>query len=152
LKQKLAAAYVAVSGSPIDIERAIRILNASKKKLYALDQIERSLSNLRAIGVIIREDRAGPDKLYYTLNPYFYCNAPTFMRNALIRHLMSKDDGDVVHYSSDLSDSGPPRRVKTKAMLLLELAERNALLEDLLTLEGLPSDMVERAERLLESQ
>jgi hypothetical protein len=152
LIQKFAEAYLAMSGSQMDKERAMRILSASKKKLYAPDQIRRSLRNLRALGVIIGEDRAGPDKLYYTLNPYLYCNAPTFMRNALIRHLMFKDDGSVVHYSSDLSDAGPPRRRKTNDMLLLELAERNAFIEGLLKLGGLPVDVVEHAERLLENQ
>lgn len=149
LLEILAESRKAVTGNPINRDRATRILNASKKTSSSVEQVRRSISNLTALGVIIGYERAGPDKLYYILNPFLYCNAPTFMRNALIRFVTSPISGSVVNFSEDLSNTGPPRRRKTNADLIRELELKNDFINDVLAAQVLPEEMRERGHLLL---
>lgn len=147
--ETLAETYMTNTGGPIDRERANRILNFSTKKTYSVDQVKRSIGNIKALGVIVGHERAGPDKLYYVLNPFLYCNGPTFMRNALIRHLANTTTGSVVHFSEHLANSGPPRRRKTNSELILELEEKNAFIKSISDNHELSDEERERAHRLL---
>jgi hypothetical protein len=149
LLEILTEAYAAINGNPIDRDRAVRILNASTKSTYSVKQIKRSISRLKAIGVIIGSDRAGPDRLYYILNPFLYCNGPVYMRRALIRLLANPDTNSIRNFSEDLSNVGPPRRRKTNADLLRELDRKDSFIEDLLKVGELPEEMRQRGIGLL---
>ncbi len=146
----LAEAHSAILGIPIDRDRANRHLNASKKSRYRINQVRRSLSNLKALGVIIGREHAGPNRHYYILNPFLYCAGPTFMRNALIRHFTNPDTGGVVHFSDDLSNAGPPKRRKTNADLVRELSSKDGFINDVLENGELPEEMRQRGHRLLD--
>jgi hypothetical protein len=130
LLDKLAAASLSATGMQMDKERAREVLDASTKKSpYSINNVRRSISNLKCLGVIIDEAHAGPDKVYYVLNPYLYCNGPSFIRSALITHLDKRITGNVVRYSEDISQAQPVRRRKTNAELQHELALKNAFIE-----------------------
>ena len=149
LLETLAETFMTNTGGPINRDRADGILNFSKKKSYSVDQVKRSIGNLRSLGGIIGHERAGPDKLYYILNPFLYCNGPTFMRNALIRHIANPISGSVVHFSEDLANAGPPRRRKTNAELILELDQKNTFIKAVSENPVLPDEMRESAHHLL---
>jgi hypothetical protein len=145
----LSEAKNAITGEPIDRDRAARILNASKKSIYSVSQVERSISNLKALGIIIGDERAGPDSLYYILNPFFYCNGPVFMRNALIRLVTNTDTGGIINFSVDLTNVGRPRRRKTNAELIQELERKTTFINDVLKIQALPEEMYARGHQLL---
>jgi hypothetical protein len=149
LVEKLAEAYRPINGTPIDRERASRILNASNKSTYSIGQVKRSIANLKALGVIIGHERAGPDKLYYILNPFLYCNGPTYMRNALIRYLTDPVTSNVVQFSVDLANAGPPRRRTINADLIQELGLTKDFINDVLEIEVLPEEMRARGHQLV---
>ena len=152
LLEILTEAHAAINGNPIDKDRAIRILNASTKSSYSVKQIKRSINRLKAIGVIIGSDRAGPDRLYYILNPFLYCNGPVYTRRALIRLLANPDTNSIINFSEDLSNVGPPRRRKTNADLLRELDCKDRFIEDVLETGELPEEMHQRGHRLLDGE
>jgi hypothetical protein len=149
LIEVLAEANMAITGNPIDRDRAARILNASKKSIYSVNQVERSISNLKALGVIIGDERAGPDNLYYLLNPFFYCNGPIHMRNALIRVVTNSDTSGIVNFSVDLTNAGHPRRRTLNADLIRELGLMKDFINDVLEIQALPEEMRERGNQLL---
>ena len=146
----LTEAYSAINGIPIVKDRAVRILNASTKSSYSVKQIKLSISRLKSIGVIIGSKRAGPDRLYYILNPFLYCNGPVFMRSALIQLLNNPNTGSIIHFSEDLSNVGPPRRRKTNADLVRELIHKDNFIKDVLEIRELPAEMHQRGQRMLD--
>jgi hypothetical protein len=130
LPDKLAAANLAATGMQIDKERAMEVLSAStRRNSYSIKNVRRSISNLKCLGAIIDEAYAGPEKVYYILNPYLYCNGPLFIRGALISHLDKRITGSVIRYSSDISQAQPVRRRKTNADLQHELVLKNTFIE-----------------------
>jgi hypothetical protein len=122
------------------------------KSSYSVKQIKRSISRLKAIGVIIGSDRAGPDRLYYILNPFLYCNGPVYMRRALIPLLTNHDTNSVIHFSEDLSNVGPPRRRKTNPDLVRELEEKNDFIKDVLEIQELPEGIRNRGHLMLQDR
>lgn len=153
---KLAEATLAVTGKPIDRERARSLLNASTKQSYSVDQVSRSIRNLKRLGIITGRAHAGPDKWYFILNPFFYCNGPTFMRDALIHHLSTLPSDHTVSYSEDISQARPPRRRPTNAELQRDIAElrRNlGIAHDFITeiaeTQALPAELLQQAQIVL---
>jgi hypothetical protein len=149
LLEILTEGYTAINGNPIDKDRAVRILNSSTKTSYSVKQIKLSISRLKTIGVIIGSDHAGPNRLYYILNPFLYCNGPIFMRSALIRLLSNPDTNSCIHFSEDLTKVGPPRRRKTNPDLVRELNSKDEFIKDVLEIGELPKEIRQRGCRLL---
>ena len=156
LLDKLAEATLAVTGKPINRERARPLLNASTKESYSVDWVSRSIRNLKHLGLIIGREHAGLDKWYFILNPCFYCNGPTFMRDALIHHLSTLPPGSVVSFSEDISQARPPRRRQTNAELQRDNAElrRNlgiahGFIAEIAETQALPAELLQQAHIVL---
>ncbi len=145
----LAEAKSAMTGSPIERDRARSLLHASNKERYSVDGVSRSISNLESLGIISGRVHAGPDKWYFILNPFFYCNGPTFMRDALIRHLSALPPGSVVNFSEDISQARPPRRRQTNAELRRNLGIAHDFIIEIAETQALPAELLQQARIVL---
>jgi hypothetical protein len=71
------------------------------------------------------------------------------MRNALIRYLTDPVTSNVVQFSVDLANAGPPRRRTINADLIQELGLTKDFINDVLEIEVLPEEMRARGHQLV---